>query len=137
MNFQNKALVLRTKQLDHILGERRVLHDIAFPFIVNMYASFQDDTYLYMVLEYSIGTLLCILVRCIFVFIIRKSFGVACSYSCYSMGTSFVFIVLMQMAQVGSFFHICARHAGSQMTLLASTPPASCSHLNTFTTAIS
>ena len=26
-----------------------------YPFIVNMYTTFQDESYLYMVLEYSIG----------------------------------------------------------------------------------
>mmetsp|Transcript_41283 Transcript_41283/g.60771 ORF Transcript_41283/g.60771 Transcript_41283/m.60771 type:complete len:360 (-) Transcript_41283:432-1511(-) len=55
LKMLSKALVLRTKQLDHILCEKHVLEELSFPFIVNMYTSFQDETYLYMVLEYSIG----------------------------------------------------------------------------------
>ena len=55
LKMLSKALVLRTKQLDHILCEKHVLDELSFPFIVNMYTTFQDENYLYMVLEYSIG----------------------------------------------------------------------------------
>mmetsp|Transcript_9403 Transcript_9403/g.18203 ORF Transcript_9403/g.18203 Transcript_9403/m.18203 type:complete len:358 (+) Transcript_9403:247-1320(+) len=55
LKMLSKALVLRTKQLDHILCEKDVLEALSFPFIVNVYATFQDEYYLYLVLEYSIG----------------------------------------------------------------------------------
>lgn len=55
LKMLSKALVLRTKQLDHILCEKEVLEALTFPFIVNVYATFQDEYYLYLVLEYSIG----------------------------------------------------------------------------------
>mmetsp|Transcript_21505 Transcript_21505/g.71266 ORF Transcript_21505/g.71266 Transcript_21505/m.71266 type:complete len:358 (+) Transcript_21505:2-1075(+) len=55
LKMLSKALVLRTKQLDHVLCEKEVLEALSFPFIVNVYASFQDELYLYLVLEYSIG----------------------------------------------------------------------------------
>lgn len=55
LKMLSKALVLKTKQLEHILCEREVLEALSFPFIVNVYATFQDEDYLYLVLEYSIG----------------------------------------------------------------------------------
>jgi protein kinase X len=55
LKMLSKALVLRTKQLEHILCEKRVLQELSHPFIVSMYTTFQDESYLYMVLEYSIG----------------------------------------------------------------------------------
>eukprot|EP00282_Hemiselmis_andersenii_P035087 CAMPEP_0169442004 /NCGR_PEP_ID=MMETSP1042-20121227/8599_1 /TAXON_ID=464988 /ORGANISM="Hemiselmis andersenii, Strain CCMP1180" /LENGTH=405 /DNA_ID=CAMNT_0009553153 /DNA_START=54 /DNA_END=1271 /DNA_ORIENTATION=+ len=51
----SKALVLRTKQLDHIMAEKEILETITHPFIINMYGVSQDETYLYLALEYSIG----------------------------------------------------------------------------------
>jgi len=33
----------------------RLLTQIAFPFIINLYGAFQDNKYLYLALEYSIG----------------------------------------------------------------------------------
>eukprot|EP00696_Hemimastix_kukwesjijk_P018859 gnl/Hemi2/7919_TR2732_c0_g11_i1.p1 gnl/Hemi2/7919_TR2732_c0_g11~~gnl/Hemi2/7919_TR2732_c0_g11_i1.p1 ORF type:complete len:403 (-),score=65.14 gnl/Hemi2/7919_TR2732_c0_g11_i1:211-1419(-) len=50
-----KAHIIRLKQLDHILSEKNLLSRLAHPFIVRMYASFQDDFYLYIVLELIAG----------------------------------------------------------------------------------
>lgn len=36
LKMLSKALVLRTKQLDHILCEKDVLEALSFPFIVNV-----------------------------------------------------------------------------------------------------
>ena len=55
LKMLSKALVLRTKQLEHIMSEKRLLTEISFPFIINLYGSFQDEKYLYLTLEYSIG----------------------------------------------------------------------------------
>lgn len=51
----SKGLVLRTKQLDHIMAEKEILFHINHPFIINIYGVSQDETYLYLALEYSIG----------------------------------------------------------------------------------
>ena len=37
------------------VSEKKLLSEISFPFIINMYASFKDTKFLYLVLEYSIG----------------------------------------------------------------------------------
>jgi len=55
LKMLSKAVVLRTKQVEHIMSEKRLLTDIAFPFIINLYGAFQDEKYLYLTLEYSIG----------------------------------------------------------------------------------
>ena len=41
--------------LVHDISEKKLLSEISFPFIINMYASFKDTKFLYLVLEYSIG----------------------------------------------------------------------------------
>jgi serine/threonine protein kinase len=50
-----KMEVVRLKQVDHIKNEKRILLDTGHPFIVTLYATFQDDTNLYMLMEYVIG----------------------------------------------------------------------------------
>jgi len=50
-----KAAIIKMKQVDHIVSEKQILSTMAHPFIVNMYASFHDQRYLYMVLEYIVG----------------------------------------------------------------------------------
>ncbi|KEP67544.1 UNVERIFIED_CONTAM: AGC kinase [Hammondia hammondi] len=50
-----KAAVIRQKQVDHILSEKRILQMINHPFTVNMLGTFKDDRYLYIVMEYVIG----------------------------------------------------------------------------------
>ncbi|CEP03510.1 Protein kinase domain-containing protein [Plasmodiophora brassicae] len=50
-----KAEILRLKQVDHILSEKTILQAINHPFIVNMFASFQDKKYLYLAMEYVVG----------------------------------------------------------------------------------
>ncbi|PRD35175.1 UNVERIFIED_CONTAM: kin-1 [Trichonephila clavipes] len=49
------AKVVKLKQVDHTLNEKRILHAIDFPFMVNMVYHFKDNSYLYMVLEYVSG----------------------------------------------------------------------------------
>eukprot|EP00960_Hanusia_phi_P033754 750627-Hanusia_phi.AAC.17 len=55
LKMLSKSLVLKKKQLEHVLSEKQILRRISFPFVVNMYSSFKDDKYIYMVLEYSRG----------------------------------------------------------------------------------
>ncbi|KAI9029812.1 camp-dependent protein kinase 10 [Phycomyces nitens] len=50
-----KAEIVRLKQVEHINSERQVLSEVNFPFVVQLYTTFQDDIHLYMVQEYVIG----------------------------------------------------------------------------------
>eukprot|EP01071_Lankesteria_metandrocarpae_P005373 Lankesteria_metandrocarpae@DN3972_c0_g1_i1.p1 len=50
-----KAAVIKQKQVDHIVSEKRILASIKHPFIVEMVATFKDDRYLYIVMEYVVG----------------------------------------------------------------------------------
>ena len=50
-----KQEVVRLKQLEHVMNEKRVLAQISHPFIVHMEAAFQDSRNLYMLLELVIG----------------------------------------------------------------------------------
>lgn len=50
-----KAEVVRLSQVEHILSEKTILALMDHPFIVKMGATFQDEKFLYMVLEYIVG----------------------------------------------------------------------------------
>ena len=55
IKMMNKAAVLQMKQLDHIRSEKNILIQVAYPFVVNMYGTFTDETTIYMVFEYVCG----------------------------------------------------------------------------------
>ena len=55
LKMLRKSEIIRTKQVNHIKAEKNILSNIHHPFIVNMYASFKDEGYLYMLMEYVIG----------------------------------------------------------------------------------
>ncbi|KAL0089265.1 kinase-like domain-containing protein [Phycomyces blakesleeanus] len=50
-----KSEIVRLKQVEHTRNERAVLLEISHPFIVNLWGTFQDSTYLYMVMDYVPG----------------------------------------------------------------------------------
>ena len=50
-----KEDIVRMKQVEHTLNEKRILSSIKFPFIVQLAYSFKDNSNLYMVLEYVSG----------------------------------------------------------------------------------
>ena len=50
-----KAEVVRLQQIEHMISERAILAALDHPFIVTMRGTFQDELYLYMVLEYVCG----------------------------------------------------------------------------------
>jgi len=50
-----KASIIKMKQVDHIISEKSILSNLKHPFIVNMWGSFHDARYIYMVLEYIVG----------------------------------------------------------------------------------
>jgi len=55
MKVQKKQDIIRLKQVEHVLSEKKILAFMDHPFIVRMPAAFQDSNNLYMVLELVIG----------------------------------------------------------------------------------
>ncbi|KAJ3288690.1 hypothetical protein HDU79_004649 [Rhizoclosmatium sp. JEL0117] len=55
MKMLKKVEVVRLKQVEHINSEKQILHEINFPFIVNLLCTFQDEKNVYMLLEYVVG----------------------------------------------------------------------------------
>ncbi|KAI9247325.1 camp-dependent protein kinase 9 [Sporodiniella umbellata] len=55
MKVLKKSEVVRLKQVEHLLSEKEILASIRFPFVVDLFCTFQDDTNLYMLLEYVVG----------------------------------------------------------------------------------
>eukprot|EP00461_Guttulinopsis_vulgaris_P003168 UN03169 len=55
LKMLRKTTVIRLKQVEHIQSEKNILNDIAHPFIVNLYATFQDKCFLYMLMEFVCG----------------------------------------------------------------------------------
>lgn len=55
MKMLKKENIVKMKQVEHTLNERKILGSIDFPFIVQLAYSFKDTSNLYMVLEYVSG----------------------------------------------------------------------------------
>ncbi|KAG4084706.1 Pkinase-domain-containing protein [Neocallimastix lanati (nom. inval.)] len=55
MKAMKKTEVVRLKQVEHINSEKEIISKVHHPFIVNMFCTFQDVKYLYMIMEYIIG----------------------------------------------------------------------------------
>eukprot|EP00002_Diphylleia_rotans_P024185 TRINITY_DN476_c0_g12_i1.p1 TRINITY_DN476_c0_g12~~TRINITY_DN476_c0_g12_i1.p1 ORF type:complete len:344 (-),score=68.45 TRINITY_DN476_c0_g12_i1:920-1951(-) len=55
MKSLKKAEIVRMRQVEHIMSEKNILAQITHPFIVRLYASYQDDRHLYMLFEYVVG----------------------------------------------------------------------------------
>jgi serine/threonine protein kinase len=50
-----KSAVVQLQQVEHIVSEKSILVTMDHPFIVKLAGRFQDERYLYMVLEYIVG----------------------------------------------------------------------------------
>ncbi|XP_063720354.1 cAMP-dependent protein kinase catalytic subunit 1-like [Symsagittifera roscoffensis] len=55
VKIMEKAKVMKQKQLDHTMNEKRILASISFPFIVKQAFAFKDNTYIYIALEFVSG----------------------------------------------------------------------------------
>jgi serine/threonine protein kinase len=55
MKIMLKTDVVKFKQEKHVMNERWLLAKLNFPFIIRLYAAFQDSRNLYLLLEYAIG----------------------------------------------------------------------------------
>lgn len=59
----SKDKIVKTKQVEHTNNEKTILEAIQHPFIINLWGAFQDDSNLYMVMDYVPGGELFTLLR--------------------------------------------------------------------------
>lgn len=55
LNVMRKSDIVRLKQTEHVNSERRILAKIRHPFLVKLYATYQDSLNIYMLLSYVPG----------------------------------------------------------------------------------
>ncbi|KAF4662179.1 hypothetical protein FOL47_006380 [Perkinsus chesapeaki] len=55
LKILKKSEVIRLKQIEHVRAERQILEKLSHPFIVNLFATFQDEKRLFMLMEYVNG----------------------------------------------------------------------------------
>ena len=56
LKMLKKAEVIRLQQVEHMISEKTILSSLDHPFIVRLAGTFQDVKFLYMVLEYIVGS---------------------------------------------------------------------------------
>ena len=55
MKILDKQVVVKMKQIEHTLAEKKILQALSCPFIVKLLYTFKDNSYLYLGLEYAPG----------------------------------------------------------------------------------
>ncbi|CAF0789197.1 unnamed protein product [Rotaria sp. Silwood1] len=55
LKILDKQVVVKMKQIDHTLAEKKILQALSCPFIVKLLYTFKDNSYLYLGLEYAPG----------------------------------------------------------------------------------
>lgn len=55
MKKLRKSEMLRRGQVEHVRAERNVLAEVHSPYVVKLFYSFQDEEYLYLLMEYLPG----------------------------------------------------------------------------------
>ena len=55
MKILDKVKIIKLKQVEHTMNEKRVLYSINFPFVVNLVYHFQDNSNLYMIMDFVNG----------------------------------------------------------------------------------
>lgn len=55
LKIMEKQTIVKLKQVEHTLSEKRILQAIKFPFLVNLVYSFKDNSHLYIALEFASG----------------------------------------------------------------------------------
>jgi len=55
LKCMKKYEIIRTKQVEHVLSEKAILMEIQHPFVIQLYSTYQDETKLYMLMEYAPG----------------------------------------------------------------------------------
>ncbi|CAF0991859.1 unnamed protein product [Adineta steineri] len=55
LKVMEKQTIVKLKQVEHTLSEKRILQAIKFPFLVNLVYSFKDNSHLYLALDFASG----------------------------------------------------------------------------------
>ncbi|CAF3778857.1 unnamed protein product [Rotaria sp. Silwood1] len=55
LKILDKQVIVKMKQIDHTLAEKKILQALSSPFIVKLLYTFKDNSYLYLALEYAPG----------------------------------------------------------------------------------
>ena len=55
LKIMDKQTIVKLKQVEHTVSEKKILQAIKFPFLVNLVYSFKDNSHLYIALEFASG----------------------------------------------------------------------------------